>query len=45
MGRPDFPRSIADFQQRFPAEVSVIVSCHGLPDGPVRDAVLRAVAP
>jgi bifunctional non-homologous end joining protein LigD len=24
----------------FPAEVSVVASCHGLPDGPVRDAVL-----
>jgi bifunctional non-homologous end joining protein LigD len=23
--------------------VSVVASCHGLPDGPVRDAVLRAV--
>jgi bifunctional non-homologous end joining protein LigD len=27
----------------FPAEVSVVASCHGLPDGPVRDAVLRDV--
>jgi hypothetical protein len=25
-----------------PAEVSVIASLHGLPDGPVRDAILRA---
>jgi bifunctional non-homologous end joining protein LigD len=29
---------------RYPAEVSVIASMHGLPDGPVRDAVLRGVA-
>ncbi len=28
----------------YPAEVSVIVSVHGLPDGPVRDAILRGVA-
>jgi bifunctional non-homologous end joining protein LigD len=27
----------------YPAEVSVVASCHGLPDGPVRDAVLHAV--
>jgi bifunctional non-homologous end joining protein LigD len=27
----------------YPAEVSVIASVHGLPDGPVRDAVLREV--
>ena len=27
----------------YPAEVSVIASLHGLPDGPVRDAVLREV--
>jgi bifunctional non-homologous end joining protein LigD len=27
----------------YPAEVSVIASCHGLPDGPVRDAILREV--
>jgi bifunctional non-homologous end joining protein LigD len=29
----------------YPAEVSVIASVHGLPDGPVRDAVLRQVVP
>jgi hypothetical protein len=28
----------------YPAEVSVIASVHGLPDRPVRDAVLRRVA-
>ena len=28
----------------YPPTVSVVASCHGLPDGPVRDAVLRAVA-
>jgi bifunctional non-homologous end joining protein LigD len=28
----------------YPAEVSVIASVHGPPDGPVRDAVLRSVA-
>jgi bifunctional non-homologous end joining protein LigD len=28
----------------FPAEVSVIALAHGLPDGPVRDAILRRVA-
>jgi bifunctional non-homologous end joining protein LigD len=28
----------------YPAEVSVIASVHGLPDGPVRDAILRRVA-
>jgi bifunctional non-homologous end joining protein LigD len=27
----------------YPAEVSVIASVHGLPDGPVRDAVLREI--
>ncbi len=27
----------------YPAEVSVVASLHGLPDGPVRDAVLRQV--
>ena len=27
----------------YPAEVTVIASVHGLPDGPVRDAVLRQV--
>jgi bifunctional non-homologous end joining protein LigD len=27
----------------YPAEVSVIASVHGLPDGPVRDAILRRV--
>jgi bifunctional non-homologous end joining protein LigD len=27
----------------YPAEVSVVASLHGLPDGPVRDAVLREV--
>jgi ATP-dependent DNA ligase len=27
----------------YPAEVSVIASVHGLPDGPVRDAILRQV--
>ena len=27
----------------YPAEVSVVASLHGLPDQPVRDAVLRAV--
>jgi bifunctional non-homologous end joining protein LigD len=27
----------------YAAEVSVLASCHGLPDGPVRDAVARAV--
>jgi bifunctional non-homologous end joining protein LigD len=27
----------------YPPEVSVIASVHGLPDGPVRDAILRAV--
>ena len=27
----------------YPAEVSVLASLHGTPDGPVRDAVLRAV--
>jgi len=27
----------------YPSAVSIVVSCHGLPDGPVRDAVLRAV--
>lgn len=27
----------------YPAEVSVVASLHGLPDGPVRDAVLRDV--
>jgi hypothetical protein len=27
----------------YPAEVSVIASVHGLPDGPVRDAILREV--
>jgi hypothetical protein len=27
----------------YPAKVSVIASVHGLPDGPVRDAVLREV--
>jgi hypothetical protein len=27
----------------YPAEVSVIASGHGLPDGPVRDAVLREI--
>jgi bifunctional non-homologous end joining protein LigD len=29
----------------YPAEVSVIASCHGLRDGPVRDAVLRQIVP
>jgi hypothetical protein len=28
----------------YPAEVSVIASVHGLPDGPVRDTILRRVA-
>ena len=28
----------------YPPTVSVVASCHGLPDGPVRDAVLRAIA-
>ncbi len=28
----------------YPPTVSVVASCHGLPDGPVRDAVLRTVA-
>ena len=28
-----------------PDGVSVLASCHGLPDGPVRDAVLRDVVP
>jgi len=27
----------------YPAEVSVVASLHGLPDGPLRDAVLREV--
>ena len=27
----------------YPADVSVIASVHGLPDGPVRDAVLREI--
>ena len=27
----------------YPATVSVLASCHGLPDGPVRDAVLQRV--
>jgi hypothetical protein len=27
----------------YPTEVSVIASVHGLPDGPVRDAILREV--
>lgn len=27
----------------YPAEVSVVASLHGLPDGPVRDAILREV--
>jgi bifunctional non-homologous end joining protein LigD len=27
----------------YPAEVSVIASVHGLPDGPVRDAILREI--
>jgi len=27
----------------YPAEVSVVASVHGLPDGPVRDAILREV--
>jgi hypothetical protein len=27
----------------YPAEVSIIASLHGLPDGPVRDAILRGV--
>lgn len=27
----------------YPPMTSVVASCHGLPDGPVRDAVLRAV--
>jgi bifunctional non-homologous end joining protein LigD len=27
----------------YPAEVSVVASCHGLPDGPVRDAVVHTV--
>jgi bifunctional non-homologous end joining protein LigD len=27
----------------YPAEVSVVASLHGLPDGPVRDAILRDV--
>jgi bifunctional non-homologous end joining protein LigD len=27
----------------YPAEVSVIASVHGMPDGPVRDAILRGV--
>jgi hypothetical protein len=27
----------------YPAEVSVIASVHGLPDGPVRDTILRQV--
>jgi hypothetical protein len=27
----------------YPAGVSVVASCHGLPDGPIRDAVLREV--
>jgi ATP-dependent DNA ligase len=27
----------------YPAEVSVLASVHGLPDGPVRDAVLREI--
>jgi hypothetical protein len=27
----------------YPAEVSVVASMHGLPDGPVRDAILREV--
>jgi hypothetical protein len=29
----------------YPAEVSVVASCHGFTDGPVRDAVLRDVIP
>ena len=29
---------------RYPPAVSVVASCHGLPDGLVRDVVLRAVA-
>jgi hypothetical protein len=27
----------------YPAEESVVGSVHGLPDGPVRDAILREV--
>ena len=29
----------------YPPEVSVVASVHGLPDGAVRDAVLREIAP
>jgi hypothetical protein len=29
----------------YPAEVSVVASVHGLPDGAVRDALLREIVP
>ena len=39
------PARLADLpaRQRGAAEVSVVASLHGLPDRPVRDAVLREV--
>ena len=41
--RAELPRRRRGSASWYPAEVSVIASVHGLPDGTVRDAILRQV--